>query len=86
MNITRRDDEPGKLNLSFSVGVTHIVDESELLEKLAEAGVLYVEQSTDVPAFETVRGTIYPARSWFEEFERFAGPSIRYVSPWKEAK
>jgi hypothetical protein len=45
-----------------------------------------VQQSTDAPAFETIAGTTYPAMSWNEEFERFNGPSIRYVSPWKEAK
>ena len=43
MNITRREDEPGKVALSFIVGITHIVVETELLEALAEAGVLKEE-------------------------------------------
>ena len=62
MNITRRDDEPGKLNLSFSVGVTHIVDEVELLEALAGAGVLEVDEQKK------------EMRGWFGLATRYVSP------------
>jgi hypothetical protein len=77
MNITRRDDEPGKLNLSFSVGVTHIVDEAELLEALAGAGVLEVEEG-DIAIWGE-----YDTRGFRRQT---VTERTRYVSQWEETK
>ena len=52
-------------------------DPDEILEALAEAGVLDVQEAL---AFPNGRAT------WSEQPWWFDGPHARYVSPWKEAK